>query len=250
MTIEDSEKAQYRLDKDAYNLIKYEIVEETDLDSVADFVRIAVSQHAGNLAQEAKGGRLALSLTRRLSNIRGIEESVNQESADAITFRDNELEKSLTVNLSTKSLSKLGELQDETGLTLSEAIRACVYAQLGNMAESDDIRKDGDALEAVRAWSEVKTRLEEPINGFYHVLFKRFELQRAQTRYFIETDRGAFNDFAEMYKQDFIDSPGYEKIANHYGESTLNTVENFVGELTGYSTSSDSSFLEEYLTEG
>lgn len=249
MNTRDRTEFRYRLGEETYSIIKHEIVPwMNNVDSVPDFTRWAIRNQAREIGGQAQGGRQAKRLIRLLSDIRGIDEEVPECKSEA-GIKEETLDKSLTVTIPYKYARWVTDITDETTLKPSNAIQYCIFKQLAVVVEKIDTYDGWKTREILRTWTSLKTTLIEPKLHLLHVFAKRFVHQYPETRYLIQHDPQAFEDFAEAYKTDFYRTEYYDELKNLYGDRTLTNVENVIEEHSNVSldVSDESDWLAELV---
>lgn len=248
MTANQTKNISYSQTEEVHNSIKYRAIEYLDrCDTVADFTRRSIRDNAEDIHDFAKGGREANKLVRRLSRIRGIEEEQAQGKAPSQVV-EGEFSRSLSVDVSLEQVGKLSDIQDETNLDRSQTVQYCQFRSLAQIADSSDIFDAGVEREMIQAWAELKGSLIDPQLNLHYVLTKRFVHQKPTTIYFIENDKRAFEEFAEVYRDEFDQTDIYASLVELFGEHSLTTTENIIEEHSDISLESEreTGFLEEH----
>lgn len=99
----------------------------------------------------------------------------------------------------------LKDLTDETELTSSETIRYCLFKFLAEGIDKDELLQDWQQRKVTKTWADLRNSLVESNTGLHEVLTRRFRIHETTT-YFIEGDPQPFEDFAEVYEEDFYGS--------------------------------------------
>jgi hypothetical protein len=248
MTASQTKNISYTQTEEFHSAIKYHTVEKFDrYNTVADFTRKAISDQAEDIHEFAEGGRIANRLVRRLSRIRGVdEEEANAKPPSHII--EDDFGRSLSVNITLQQDGKLSDLQDETKLDRSQAVQYCQFRTLAKLANKYDIFDGGTEREMIQTWAELKGSLIDPKLNLHYVLTKRLVHQRDTTYYFIENDRRPFEEFAEVYRDEFYETDLYHSLVDLFGEHSLTNTENVIEEYTDVALDhqEDSTFLEEF----
>ncbi|MWV64493.1 hypothetical protein GRS48_06595 [Halorubrum sp. JWXQ-INN 858] len=249
MTSRKEHELRYKLGEETHRIIKRDVVSQVaNADSVADFTRGAISRQAPQLSKLVRGGMIAQRLVLLLSNIRGINEEI-PESTPGASIKDERVSKSLTVTITNVAAREFGNLTDETTISTSVAVRCCIFAELYDYDQEDELLDDWMSEEIVRTWSGIRANIAEPLRYFHSILANRFTHQRDITQYFIQKDPQPFNHFAESYKNDFYQTACYTDLINNHGDHVLTNVENTIEEHTEFSFDSEKrGFLSEYET--
>lgn len=228
----------YRLDKDTYEALQYDLVEKSKRwDSRADFTREAINEHAESLARVASGGRLANRLVRLLSDVRGIQEE-EKEPSKKPKIEGRNLKKSTTAKLPLEDFNSLNELSDEISVTVATAAGYCIFRHLNGICSHTDYFDSSQERNIIQTWTELNNGLIEPKLNLHQVLTKRFRLHETTT-YFIQRDPQPFTEFAEVYHDQLYNTQPYNRLHEIFGSKTFNNVENTIEENT------DFTFLQE-----
>lgn len=248
MNLTDAEELSYRADKELYEIARYQLVQQSDQwDSVADLTRAAIESVIADLHRIAAGGRVAKNLVRRLDDIRGIQEEAPAASA-AAKIEGSESMRSLTVTVSRDKAGMLKDLTDETELTVSEAIRYCLFKHLSESIEKEELLQDWQERKITKTWVDLQNSLVEPKIGLHEALTRRFRVLK-RTSYFIEGDPQPFRDFAEVYETDFYETDLYDQLQEVYDDRTFSTVESMIEEHTDIALGNDQEYSTDLLEE-
>lgn len=216
------------------------IVKQTDRhDTVKEFYEHAIAANVNRLYKLSAGGSEAHSLHMLLGEIRGISAHPIEDEAEARILNEEFREAPTTIDLRPSQIDNLGDAHDETGLSQSEIIRRCTFAQLHHLTHDSGVLEGWRKTEVQKTWDEVKAGLQRSKLNCYDVLQRRFVDEVEQTLRKIKDDPAGFDRFAYEYVHEFRGSDCYEQLQETRGKRTFTNIENAIEEFTDYEVSNE-----------
>lgn len=231
-----TKQVSFEVGEATYDTVRYTVLDaHEDYDSFTEFVQKAVRRQASSISSLADGGQPARQLIRLFSQIRGIDEDVPEDNTEATIKGENVSDIPFSVELAGNPRGDLNDICDNTGRKRPAAVRRCIYWELKSLAQHTSIFQQWQEKCIVRTWTELQKGLILPQHRCYEMLTRRFVNQIDTMEWLISLDPEPFNDFAEVYTSNFIESRSYELLKEKYGGSTFTDVENAIEEQTDFS---------------
>jgi len=223
-----------RIGEETFKQIKYEVVAESDdYRSIKNFAEQSIVNNYDSIADKVVGNHTLRTLIQLLNNLRGLNEDKPELTAEATIKGESISEKQINIDPSDKTLGKLSDIQDNTGLDQSAIIRRCVFRELCQLDESSGSQLDWAERSVRRTWMELENEMILPKTKFHEVMERRFVLLPDHMESIAANDP-EFAAFAEQYHDKFYGSDCYEKLVDMGGERAYSNAENLIEEYTDY----------------
>lgn len=218
----NKENSRVYIDSSLRSTISNQIVETSSL-TIKEFCENAVSDHCKEIKGHTSSYRVMRKVIDYLTDMTGIDESIPSTNINPKLGNDRR-NKEVRLEVHSDVKSTINSVEDDIGISHSKANAMCVLYHANEHTNEDPHSKRLD-----RKVNDMITELKRPLSPFHRILNDYFSLfYNEETKDIIQSNREQFNEFSNVYTNEFINSKAYSIVEKYYGSYTLDRTEQVI----------------------